>query len=437
MLTADQHIAPKRRSCLCADHIDAQHRAAARRRTRQRPPAVLAPPAASTTASPRSSAACSTTRATSTTTISAPSLTTRPSTSRSSPTACAPSASRASPSTLPIATSPRPKRKFIIADTPGPRAVHAQHGHRRLHGRRCHRAGRRAQRHPRPDPPPRLHRRAARHSHRHRRHQQDGPGRLLSGSLRRVISRDLQALAAATRDSRADRRSRQRTRRRQRRSPQPAHALVRRARACSSCSKPFRWPSSARMPSFRFPVQRVLRPHQDFRGFAGQIAAGTVRPGDEVVALPSGRRTRVRSITTWDGDLASAHAPQSVVLTLEDEIDLSRGDMIASVAAPPHKTRHFEATVVWMHAKPLRPGATYLLKHTTPDRSCAGRRHPLAHRCRASRRTSAQISSHSMTSAKSLSKPAVRCWPISIATTAPPAASSSSIPQTTPPPARE
>ncbi|MFZ0746654.1 MAG: sulfate adenylyltransferase subunit CysN [Terracidiphilus sp.] len=116
---------------------------------------------------------------------------------------------------------------------------------------------------------------------------------------------------------------------------------------------------------FRFPVQRVLRPNQDFRGFAGQITAGTVRPGDEVVALPSGRRTRIRSITTWDGDLVQAHAPQSVVLTLEDETDISRGEMIASVADAPHRTKHFEATVVWMHAKPLRPGSTYFLKHTS------------------------------------------------------------------------
>jgi sulfate adenylyltransferase large subunit len=116
---------------------------------------------------------------------------------------------------------------------------------------------------------------------------------------------------------------------------------------------------------FRFPVQRVLRPHQDFRGFAGQITAGMVRPGDEIVALPSGRRTRVRSITTWDGDLPQAHAPQSVVLTLEDETDVSRGEMIASVVDAPHKTRHFEATVVWMHATPLRPGSIYLLKHTS------------------------------------------------------------------------
>jgi sulfate adenylyltransferase large subunit len=116
---------------------------------------------------------------------------------------------------------------------------------------------------------------------------------------------------------------------------------------------------------FRFPVQRVVRPHQDFRGFAGQITAGAVHPGDEVLALPSGIRTRIRTITTWDGDLDRAHAPQSVVLTLEDETDLSRGDMIAAVSTPPHRTKRFEATVVWMHSTPLRPGATYLLKHTT------------------------------------------------------------------------
>ena len=116
---------------------------------------------------------------------------------------------------------------------------------------------------------------------------------------------------------------------------------------------------------FRFPVQRVVRPHQDFRGFAGQITAGAVHPGDEVLALPSGIRTRIRTITTWEGDLDRAHAPQSVVLTLEDETDLSRGDMIAAVSTPPHRTKRFEATVVWMHSTPLRPGATYLLKHTT------------------------------------------------------------------------
>ncbi|HEX7727873.1 MAG TPA: GTP-binding protein [Terracidiphilus sp.] len=115
----------------------------------------------------------------------------------------------------------------------------------------------------------------------------------------------------------------------------------------------------------RFPVQRVVRPHQDFRGFAGQIASGTVRPGDEILTLPAGRRTKIRSIETWEGQLAEARAPQSVVLTLEDEVDLSRGDMIAAVATPPHKTRHFEATVVWMQNRPLVPGAIYLLKHAS------------------------------------------------------------------------
>ena len=113
--------------------------------------------------------------------------------------------------------------------------------------------------------------------------------------------------------------------------------------------------------SLRFPIQRVLRPHQDFRGFAGQIAAGTVRPGDEILALPSGRRTRVRSINTWEGDLESARAPQSVVLTLEDEVDLSRGEMIAAVAAPPHKTTRFNATIVWMQNKALEPGVIALV----------------------------------------------------------------------------
>ncbi len=116
---------------------------------------------------------------------------------------------------------------------------------------------------------------------------------------------------------------------------------------------------------FRLPVQRVIRPHQDFRGFAGQIAAGTIRPGDEVIALPSGVRTRVRAISTWEGDLDVARAPQSVTLTLEDEADISRGDMIAAADAYPQRATRLEATLVWMQSKPLRPGATYLLKHTT------------------------------------------------------------------------
>ena len=116
---------------------------------------------------------------------------------------------------------------------------------------------------------------------------------------------------------------------------------------------------------FRFPVQRVLRPNQDFRGYAGQVASGVVHPGDSVYALPSGRMTRVKSITTYDGDLESAQAPMAVTLTLEDELDLSRGDMLAPPGALPHVARRFEASIVWMNASPLDRARRYRLKHTT------------------------------------------------------------------------
>ena len=115
---------------------------------------------------------------------------------------------------------------------------------------------------------------------------------------------------------------------------------------------------------FRMAVQRVVRPHQDFRGYAGQIASGVIRPGDEVIALPSGRRTHVRNIVTFDGDLKIAHAPLSVTLTLEDEIDISRGDMIAG-GDDPLATRTFEATMVWFDGKPLDPARDYLVKQTS------------------------------------------------------------------------
>jgi sulfate adenylyltransferase subunit 1 len=116
---------------------------------------------------------------------------------------------------------------------------------------------------------------------------------------------------------------------------------------------------------FRMPVQRVIRPHQNFRGFAGQIAAGTVRPGDRIVALPSGRSSRIESIVTFDGNLESASAPLSVTLTLKDELDISRGDLIAVADAPPAVTNHFEASLVWLHARPLAIGRRYLLKHAS------------------------------------------------------------------------
>ncbi|HYL77066.1 MAG TPA: sulfate adenylyltransferase subunit CysN [Bryobacteraceae bacterium] len=120
-----------------------------------------------------------------------------------------------------------------------------------------------------------------------------------------------------------------------------------------------------RAAAFRFPVQRVVRPDHTFRGYAGQIASGTVRPGDAIVALPSGRRSRVKSIETYDGRLAEAVVPMSVTLTLEDELDISRGDLIAPAQRVPEVAREFDATVVWMNERPLDPSQNYLLKHTT------------------------------------------------------------------------
>jgi len=117
--------------------------------------------------------------------------------------------------------------------------------------------------------------------------------------------------------------------------------------------------------SMRFPVQYVIRPNLDFRGFAGQVASGVIRPGDPVMVLPSGRTTRVKSISTYDGDLPQAFPPLSVTLCLEDEVDISRGDMLVPPQHPPHVARRFEAMMVWMNQKPLDPGRGYLIKHTT------------------------------------------------------------------------
>ena len=117
--------------------------------------------------------------------------------------------------------------------------------------------------------------------------------------------------------------------------------------------------------AFRYPVQYVLRPHLDYRAFAGQIASGTVRAGDEVVILPSGRTTRVAAIDTFDGELPSATSPMSVALRLTDEVDVSRGDMLAHPGSEPRMGRRFDATLVWMSERPLDPQRSYLLKHTT------------------------------------------------------------------------
>jgi sulfate adenylyltransferase large subunit len=116
---------------------------------------------------------------------------------------------------------------------------------------------------------------------------------------------------------------------------------------------------------FRLPVQYVIRPDLNFRGFAGQIAAGTIRRGDPVTVLPSGRTSRVRSIVAWEGDLEEAFAPMSVTICLEDEVDVSRGDMLVPAERTPDSARVIEATLVWMNEKPLVPARPYLLKHTT------------------------------------------------------------------------
>ncbi len=115
----------------------------------------------------------------------------------------------------------------------------------------------------------------------------------------------------------------------------------------------------------RFPVQYVIRPDASFRGFAGPVASGVMRPGDPVVSLPSEQKSRVKSIVTFDGNAPEAFPPMSVTVTLEDEIDLSRGDMLVSPAHPPRVSRHFDAMVVWFNAEPTEPGKSYLLKHTS------------------------------------------------------------------------
>ncbi len=117
----------------------------------------------------------------------------------------------------------------------------------------------------------------------------------------------------------------------------------------------------------RFPVQHVIRPDQHFRGFSGQIASGVIRKGDEVLALPSMKRSRIRSIVTFDGEHDNAFAPMSVTVTLEDEIDISRGDMLVHPNNVPRVDSTLEAMLVWMSEKPLDKRKTYLLRQTSRD----------------------------------------------------------------------
>jgi len=125
--------------------------------------------------------------------------------------------------------------------------------------------------------------------------------------------------------------------------------------------------------AFRLPVQLALRPqdaardprHREYRGYAGQVASGVVRVGDPVVVLPSGRRTTVVGIDTADGELTEAFAPRSVSLRLADELDITRGDLIAGADSAPTPSDDLDGMVAWLHERPLRPGMRVLVKHTT------------------------------------------------------------------------
>ena len=116
---------------------------------------------------------------------------------------------------------------------------------------------------------------------------------------------------------------------------------------------------------FRFGVQYVIRPDLNFRGYAGRIEGGVIRAGERVTVLPSGKRTRVKRIVTFDGDLEEAFAPMAVTLVLEDELDVSRGDWICGEPQQPQVAQQIEAAVVWMHEQPLQPGAALLVQHGT------------------------------------------------------------------------
>ena len=124
----------------------------------------------------------------------------------------------------------------------------------------------------------------------------------------------------------------------------------------------------------RFPVQQVIRPqsdeYHDFRGYAGRIAGGVFKPGDEVTVLPSGFTSKIQTIETFDGPLEEAFAPMSVTMTLEDEIDISRGDMLVRAGNQPEVTQDIDIMLCWMGNKPLMPNGKYALKHTSSDVRC-------------------------------------------------------------------
>jgi bifunctional enzyme CysN/CysC len=127
--------------------------------------------------------------------------------------------------------------------------------------------------------------------------------------------------------------------------------------------------SDVNLIDVRFPVQWVVRPqsdeHHDFRGYAGQVASGTFKKGDDIIVLPSGKRSKVKEIRTFDGELEVATPPLSVIMLLEDDVDVSRGDLICRPHNQPDVTNDFEAMVCWMTDEPLRAGGRYIIKHAT------------------------------------------------------------------------
>jgi bifunctional enzyme CysN/CysC len=129
--------------------------------------------------------------------------------------------------------------------------------------------------------------------------------------------------------------------------------------------------SDRNMHDVRFPVQYVIRPHSDdhhdYRGYAGRVASGILRPGDELVVLPSGVRTRLASIETYDGPRTEAYPTQSVTLLLEGDVDISRGDMLAAPADAPRPVKTLDAMACWMTEEPLRPRGRYVVKHATHE----------------------------------------------------------------------
>ncbi|MCF7871346.1 MAG: sulfate adenylyltransferase subunit CysN [Candidatus Omnitrophica bacterium] len=123
--------------------------------------------------------------------------------------------------------------------------------------------------------------------------------------------------------------------------------------------------SDRNLIDFRFPVQTVIRPNLDFRGYAGRIESGVIKVGDDIAVLPSGKKSRIKSIETYDRKLDKAFTPQSVVLTLENHIDISRGDMLIRQRNVPEIRDELEAEVCWMAEEPMEEGGEYLIKHTT------------------------------------------------------------------------